>query len=507
MLAAAHPVAAGSAMAPRADDGSPARLAVLPAALLAAAGGAAGVLAFPRPGLWWVAPISAAALSVAVSGQPLRRSAGLGYLWGLAFFLPLLHWTSTFVGSVPWLILCFAEAGYVALLAPLLTLVQRLRGWPVWVAAAWIAQEALRGRAPFGGFPWGRWAFSQSTAPSKWFAALGGAPLVGFVVALAVGAVAAMAIGAALGPLLRPDPGGPAITIALVQGNVPDRGLDFNQRRAQVLDNHVNQTLELARRVEAGELPRPDLVLWPENASDIDPYTDASAAAAITSAVEAIGVPVLIGAILDGPGDDHVTNVGILWSPTDGPGEQYAKRHPVPFGEYIPLRSIARWVSKDVDRVQRDMAAGDGDGRIDGGPVPLGDVICFEVAYDGLVRSSVSAGAQLLVVQTNNATFGHSGETYQQLAMSRLRAIEHGRVVAQVSTSGVSAIIAADGSTQARSGELFTPALLVESVQTRTALTPATRVGAWPEWALTAAALAAGALGAAHTVRNRERTV
>ena len=506
-----------------------------PAMALALLGGLLGVLAFPRPGLWWIAPLSIAALSIAVSGQGLRRSAGLGFVWGAAFFLPLLHWTSTFVGAAPWLILAFAQAGYIALLGPLLTLVQRLPLWPAWVGAAWVAQEALRGRAPFGGFPWGRWAFSQSTAPTRWIAALAGAPGVTFAVALTgallagavlqwlgrrdaaspvgtsrtgrnasrgrnartagllVGALAIMASGWGLGPLLRPDPGGPSITIALVQGSVPDRGLEFNERRSQVLANHVNQTLELARRVEAGELARPDLVLWPENASDIDPYTDADAAAAITSAVRAVGVPILVGAILDGPGEDHVTNVGILWSPATGPGEQYAKRHPVPFGEYIPLRSIARKISQDVDLVRRDMVAGTGDGRIDGGPVPIGDVICFEVAYDSLVRSSVQAGAQLLVVQTNNATFGHSAETYQQLAMSKLRAVEHGRVVAQVATSGKSAIIAADGTVQAESGELFTPALLVEQVQTRTALTLATRVGAWPEWVLTAVALLAGA--------------
>ncbi|MCW2602191.1 MAG: Apolipoprotein N-acyltransferase, partial [Pseudonocardiales bacterium] len=506
---------------------------VVAAAVVAILGGVAGVLAFPRPGLWWLAPVSIAALSVAVAGQGLRRSAWLGFLWGAAFFLPLLHWTSTFVGAAPWLILALAEAGYIALLAPLLTLVQRLPFWPAWAGAAWVAQEALRGRAPFGGFPWGRWAFSQSTAPTRWFAALAGAPGVTFVVALAgaliaaailrglgaprpnrrvpvgvvggllAGALGLMAAGWGLGPLLRPDAGGPSITIALVQGSVPDRGLEFNERRSQVLANHVNETLELARRIEAGELARPDLVLWPENASDIDPYEDPEAAAAITSAVEAVGVPILVGAILDGPGDDHVTNVGILWSPATGPGEQYAKRHPVPFGEYIPLRSIARKISKDVDLVRRDMVAGEGDGRIDGAAVPLGDVICFEVAYDSLVRSSVEAGAQLLVVQTNNATFGHSAETYQQLAMSRLRAVEHGRAVAQVATSGKSAIIAPDGSVQAESAQLFSPALLVEQVQTRTSLTLATRVGAWPEWVLTAAALLAGAAAALAARRQR----
>src|SRR5262249_34294781 len=147
---------------------------------------------------------------------------------------------------------------------------------------------------------------------------------------------------------------------------------------------------------------------------------------------------------LQGPHGKRL-NAGILWSPTSGPGAQYVKRHPVPFGEYIPLRSIAKIVSSDVNLVSQDMAAGHGNGLLKGGPVAIGDVICFEVAYDSLVQSSVRAGAQLLVVQTNNATFGHTSETYQQLAMSKLRAIETGRTVIQVATTGKSAIISEDG--------------------------------------------------------------
>jgi apolipoprotein N-acyltransferase len=196
------------------------------------------------------------------------------------------------------------------------------------------------------------------------------------------------------------------------------------------------------------------------------------------------------GAILQGPGPDHRRNAGILWSPTTGPGAQYIKRHPVPFAEYIPLRSISEWVSSDAKLVERDMVAGHGTGLMTGGPYPLGDVICFEVAYDELVRSSVRAGAQLLVVQTNNATFGHTAETYQQLAMSELRAVEHGRTVLQVSTTGVTAVIGPDGRVRAESGALFEPDVIVATVPLRTATTPATWLGPVPEYVLAALALA-----------------
>jgi apolipoprotein N-acyltransferase len=258
-----------------------------------------------------------------------------------------------------------------------------------------------------------------------------------------------------------------------------------------VLDNHIAQTAKLAAQIKAGTVPRPSLVVWPEDASDVDPFEDATAYRAIDAAVKAIGVPVLVGAILQGPGPTHRRNAGILWSPTTGPGATYIKRHPVPFAEYIPLRSAAEFVSSDAKLVSQDMVAGHGNGLVKGGPYPIGDVICFEIAYDGLVRSSVAAGARLLVVQTNNATFGHTAETYQQLAMSQLRAVENGRTVLQVATTGVSAVIGPDGRIRERSGKLYTPAILVAIVPLRTVRTPATRVGAIPEYVLAALALAA----------------
>jgi apolipoprotein N-acyltransferase len=446
----------------------------------------------------------------------------LGFVYGLAFFVPLLHWTGVYVGPAPWLLLAAGEAAFMAGLGAVLALVQRLRLAPLWIACAWVLEEALRDRMPFGGFPWGRLAFSQSASPLRWFAALGGAPLASFAVALSsallalavrhllatrprvpayrtavlltVGAIAVPAVGgllsAPLGP--APDGHGRTATVALIQGSVPDLGLAFEQRAMQVLDNHVAETEKLAAAVRAGTAPKPDLVVWPEDSSDVDPFHNATAYAAIDKVVKEIGVPVLVGAILQGPGPTHRRNAGILWSPTTGPGAEYIKRHPVPFGEYIPLRSIAKHVSSDVGLVTQDMVAGKGNGLVTGGPFPIGDVICFEVAYDSLVRSSVSAGAQLLVVQTNNATFGHTAETYQQLAMSRLRAVETGRTVLQVATTGMSAVIGPDGGVREHSGALYTPDILEATVPLRTAQTLATRVGAVPEYLLAALALLAG---------------
>lgn len=464
-------------------------------------------LAFPPIGLWALAPVGAGLLALVCRHQSVRRGGVLGLLTGLALFVPLLHWTGAVAGPAAWLALALIEALPMALLGGALAAVSRLAGWPVWSALLWVGEEALRDRAPFGGFPWGRLAFSQGHTPLTPLAALGGAPLVTCTVALLGGALALLltrprvrALGwllpaAALllaAPLVPVPTGGRLATVAVIQGNVPRLGLGFNAQRSAVLDNHAAATHQLAADVRAGRTRRPELVIWPENASDLDPYTDPAARQRIDSAVRDIGVPVLVGAVVDAP-RGHVLNRGIVWDPVTGPGATYDKRHPVPFGEYIPLRGLVRHLSNKVDLVARDFAAGTRPGVLQVGPVRVGDVICFEVAYDRLVRDVVTAGGRLLVVQSNNATFGRSGQTSQQLAMSRLRAVEHGRAVLVAATSGVSAVIGPDGALQERSG-IFTRALLVAQVPVRSGTTVATRLGALPELLLTLAGLAALAL-------------
>ena len=485
-----------------------------PALSLAAVAGWLTRLAFPEPGWWPLAVVGVALWAVAAVGRSWRAGAFLGLVYGLAFFVPLLHWSGIYVGAFPWIALSVLQAAYLALLGALLPTALRLHpalAAPT-VAAAWVGQEALRDRTPYGGFPWGRLAFSQADSPLGSLAALGGAPLVTFGVALAgallgiallglgqlrgrrsrglagslvacVGALAVVGAG-----LLVPLPtSGRAVQVAGIQGNVPKAGLDFNSERRAVLDNHARVTRTLAAEVAAGRATKPEVVIWPENASDLDPFRQADARTVINGAVDTIGVPTLVGAVLQRT-DGRLTNASIPWAPQIGPGKVYAKRHPVPFAEYIPNREFFRRISAKVDLVTRDFAPGTEVGRVDLGPARLGVAICFEVAYDSLLRDTVRAGADLLVVQTNNATFGYTDEAVQQLAMSRLRAIEHGRSVAHVSTVGVSALIAPDGR-MLTSSKLFTPAALQAALPLRTTLTLADRVGAWPEAVLTGGAL------------------
>jgi apolipoprotein N-acyltransferase len=233
----------------------------------------------------------------------------------------------------------------------------------------------------------------------------------------------------------------------------------------------------------------------------MDPFGHLPVEFAIDSAVADIDAPTLVGAVLDA-GPQHVRNVGIVWTPGKGPGAFYTKRHPVPFGEYLPMRPLVTALISRLDRVPRDFEAGHRPGVLDLGTTRIGDVICFEIAYDGIVRDAVTKGGRVLVVQTNNATYERTGQPDQQFAMSRLRAIEHGRAVVISSTSGISGVIAPNGTVVERT-QLATAAELEVRVPLRDTLTVSDRVGAAPEWILAIVGLMACTFALFTARRNR----
>ncbi|MCA1220836.1 apolipoprotein N-acyltransferase [Streptomyces sp. 8L] len=498
----------------------------------AIAGGLLLYASFPPRPLWFLALPGLALYGWSLHGRRLRAGFGLGLLGGLAFLLPLLVWTSVEVGSFPWIALSVAEAVFMGLVGLGVAAVSRLPVWPLWAAGLWIAGEAARSRFPFGGFSWGKVAFGQPEGVFLPLAAVGGTPVLSFAVVLcgfglaeaarqavayrrtrtvprgavtaaAVTVLAPVAGGVAALPLVSNAPEKGSATVAAIQGNVPRMGLDFNSQRAAVLDNHVKQTLKLAAEVKAGKRPKPDFVLWPENSSDLDPLHDEGARLTIDAAVKAIGVPTEIGTLVQNPGPEgKLYNTLINWSPTSGPGATYEKRHIQPFGEYMPMRSIAEKFSKDAGLVREDFSPGTKVGVFTMAGTKVGFATCYEAAFDNDVRDPVEAGAEMLAVPSNNATFDRSEMTYQQLAMDQVRAVEHSRSVVVPTTSGVSAIIRPDGTIVRRSG-MFTPAVLEDRVPLRTSLTPATRLGTGPEWVLVAVGAAGVAWVVARTVRTR----
>jgi apolipoprotein N-acyltransferase len=485
-------------------------------------------LSFPPRHLWFLAPVGVALLVVVLRGRGVRAGFAYGYAAGLGYLLPLLPWVGIYVGALPWVALAAFEAVAVGLFGVGVALVGRRPGAPVWIACAWVTTEALRSRVPLGGFPWGRLAFSQPQGPLLALASLGGAPGLSFTVALmgagaaslltrrprpvvtTVGGVLAVALPVLVALTLTPTLDNPAsatsTSVAVIQGNVPRLGLDFNAQRAAVLNNHVAETERLAAAVAAGTAPAPTLVVWPENASDIDPLRDPTAAAALTRAAQAVGVPILVGTVLGNP-DGTTRNTVLVWDPVTGPGAQVDKRVLVPFGEYLPARALAEKLSPYAARAGH-FVPGSGDGTLTLNGVRLAVAICYEVAFDNLVGDSVRAGAQIITVPSNNATFGRSDMTYQQLAMSQVRAVEHGRTVLVAATSGVSAVINPQGHVVDQTG-VFTAATLSDRVVLRSDLTLATRLGAIPELAMvlafTLALLTPPALGLARRRRQQQQ--
>ena len=511
-------------------------------AALALLAGAALNLAFAPVGWWPVAPVAVAAVSALCAGRTGRRGMLIGFWFGTGFCWVAFQFLRVF-GPGAQEAVGVIESLYFIPFGWGLARVSATRFAPLWQACLWVAEEFVRSRWPFGGFSWGRLAFSQPDTPFTPLAAVGGAPLVTFAVALSgtllwrvvqvvlrerragsgfdrraagprwaavmlVGAVVIPLRGYAV-PLRSPDAGEP-LRIAVIQGNVPRLGFGREQQQAAVLDNHVRETEALAADIRAGKAVKPDVVVWPENGSDMDPYTDPAVREEIQGAVDAVGVPVLVGAVIDAnPEGTNVLNRLIVWTPgaDGGMGATYDKTHLVPFGEYLPFRGILTKLIKRFNMIPRDFVPGHGRGDLDLGGVPVAAVICFEVAYDDVVRNAVNGGGQVLLVPSNNASYMGTGQTYQQLAIARLRAVEHGRWTLEAATSGVSAVIDPRGHVLARTGE-YQARYLDMQVRRSTERTLADRVGAGPEYLLALLGLAAAVgRGGAGTALRRLRRV
>ncbi len=397
------------------------------ALLLSAVSGVLLSAAFEPVGKWWVAPIAIAAHMYALSIS--QRKALSSFVFALSLNLIVLHWSSTFVGSIPWIILALGMSIFYVPLA----LVSKwgITSYPL----LYILLEELRNRFPFGGFGWVRIAYTQADSPYSKIAAIGGASALSaltLIIALIIffgsqkrfSLISFLPFLFLLIPINLSTVGN--ASVLMIQGNVPEMGLDFNSRAKAVFNNHLERT-----QVEIAKDPNVDFILWPENSVDVDPFLNAD----VKKALDSIQHPLIIGAIL-GKGNKSL-NTSILWG-GEMP-ETYIKQHLTPFGEYIPLRSLARIVSPLVDDVE-DFSPGDTGKTFSIGAIEVAPVICYELINDDLLHQA-AIDSNIVAVQTNSATFGMSAESAQQLSITRVRAIEHGRNIASVSTTGYSAII------------------------------------------------------------------
>ncbi|MBD3914433.1 apolipoprotein N-acyltransferase [Nocardioides hwasunensis] len=468
--------------------------------LLALVGGLLLAAAFEPIGWAALLPVGIATLMLTVHGLRPGRAWIPSLVFGVGFVYAVMVWMRS-VGTDAWIAMCAVEAAFFVPLGLGLAWSMRLRLWPVWAALWWTGIETWRSGWPFSGMPFGRLAYA--TADTPWADALPWIGMTGvtFLVALTgttiawllierprpsrrvVGAVGSLVVVSLLPAILSfPVDETGTSTVAAVQGDVPGTGLNVPAVHREVTANHVRLTEDLADAVAAGDQPLPDFVVWPENSTAVDPFLDTQVHAGIVAASDAIGVPIVVGGTNTNPLDDtQVLNQGIVFQPGLGGGDRYTKRHPVPYGEYIPFRGNSLMPSTygRLNEVPRDMVRGTSLEPLRVAGLRIADAICFDVAYDEGIGGQVARGAQLVTVQTSNAMFSRTGQLAQQFEISRLRAQETGRWVVVAAINGISGVVRPDGSVVA-SVPARGQEVLVEQVGLSSTITPAVRLGVWP---------------------------
>lgn len=465
-------------------------------------------LAFPATDLWPLAFPAIGLALLSLQGRSAASAALAGFVFGLAFFLPHIEWATSFLGPLPWLALSTVMALWSALGGVTIALAYRwvpltfqgpktqLFLTPAVVAGLWMLREDVSATWPYGGFSWGRVAFSQSDSPLSslfaWIGTSGVTFVMVFVVAAAIAAarmlrvppsagslnqwIAPAAVVAVTAALLAlpawPVPYDGSLRVAAIQGNTKSGYFDPPERRG---DNLIAQFEATQPSFDS----QVDLVIWPEGASDLDPTVDVAAAGLWEEVARRTGAPLLGWAVTTRDGREF--NSSMLWREGQGVVDYYDKKHLVPFGEYVPDRAFWRQFAPDlIDQIRRELTPGTVEPTIDVGQpassVLAGLLICFEVVDDALARDLVEARARLVIAPSNNADFGRTDQSLQQLAIARIRAIELGRSVVNISTVGTSAIIFPDGTVEQQLPS-HQSGVLVSEVPLSSTVTPAVAVG------------------------------
>lgn len=421
---------------------------------------------FAPIGLWFLAPCAYALFfrSLRLTTRPVLSF----FLFGLISQLFTLSWSGKYVGLLPLVLLALLQALFFI---PSGLVFKYTRN--IWFTSATILlMDQLRANFPFEGFGWSRIAFSQTNAPYMSFVSKGGvAGLSAIVLCIAI-----LLTRIRLYRLLfiavivffpfgshSPIEGGSSLNVAAVQGNTPKIGLDFNDRAEAVLNLHLAKSAEINRRV--------DLIVWPENASDIDPYLTPGVLDKLRAMIIKKEAPLMFGAVLRE--NNELQNASILMD-ANTTRSKYVKQHLTPFGEYIPMRAIAQRVSPFATDVS-DFTPGNSYQTHIVGNTTVGPIICYEIIDDALVRKAAKE-SEMLIIQTNSATFSGTSESRQQLNITRIRAAEHNREVLSVSTVGISAFIDNNGRVLQESKENV-PDLLYGTLRGSNEITLADKLG------------------------------
>jgi len=427
-------------------------------------------LGFAPYGWWPLAILGVAGLTLAVAAATRAVGAvGIGYAYGLGLLLVGVGWMQIiYVQAMVGLVMF--EALFYGLLAALLRLALGSSWWPLLGAAAWTITEFAFSHFPFDGFGWLRLGYAMVDSPLSWGLPVFGVAGASFLAALVgqglawliqqptwrragalAGGMAAVLGLSATGLLVAPGQATGEVSVGWVQGGAPGGGVYGLGPARTITANQLAETTRLVGRIEAGEMSRADFIVWPENSTDMDPLIDAETGRMVRAASARAQVPILVGAILDGPGYDQRQTASLWWTPVEGATLRYLKRGIVPFGEWVPFRELLLPLVPELAYVGPQSVAGTtpgvlpttlaGDRRLD-----LGVIVCYDLAFDGIIADTVTHGGQVLVVQSSNAMYQGTGQIDQQFAMTRVRAMELRREILVVTTSGVSGLIRPDGS-------------------------------------------------------------
>jgi apolipoprotein N-acyltransferase len=473
-------------------------------------------LAFPPVNLGFLVFVAPVPLLWALRRvENLREAVRVGLLYGFTFFGGMLWWIFL-LGAVAWVPLVTTMAVYVACYAMVMYAVRLWSPLLWWVVAVggWTLFEFARSRWPLGGFPWGAAGFPVGTIPgardaAQWIGPTGwGVLVIAFAASLVLlaeeevdrrplEAVAALIVVlSAVGLVLSPEAGGAAVRVAIVQGNSPCPREHCADEKQLIYESH----LELTRTIPAGSV---DLVVWAEDSfgGSFNPSFNPEVAARMAGESVRIGAYLLAGGSRSA-GPANWDNFNVLFAPDGSIVGEYLKRHPVPFGEFVPMRDLLKFIPQ-LDQVPRDLRRGEGPVVF---PMTVGDesfllgsVISFEGAFPRYLRGEVKAGAQLLLVATNEGSFGRSPASDQLIGMVRLNAAALGADVVHAAVTGHSTFVDADGSLGPAKTDLFTGEVLYGTVRVQESRRTLYAVaGDWLELA----AIGAGAIALAVGWRN-----
>jgi apolipoprotein N-acyltransferase len=515
------------------------KMKTIGAGAMSCVAGAVVGLGYAPTDYWWiVVPGIATFINITLSRGRLGGYV-CGYLFGFGLALVAFRWTSVTGIAVPFVFAAFLGLWY-ALVGLVVAAAKKTPAWGFLGVGVWMSIEWACARVPFGGFGWGRLAYTAVGTPLAGFFPLVSATGVSFIIistafllvavtryatntelatrprvvittCVAVGAFAFSGLAVLLNETYDPPPSGDEINVGVVQGNVPGVGIHAIGPAFTVDNNHLAETILLSARVRAGLADQPNFVVWPENSTATDPYVYTRTARIISIAVEIIGAPILVGTITHGPGEDERQTTALWWTTADEVTSTYHKRNLVPFGEWVPWPSLFVKLVPMLDYVGDQSVPGTTVGVLDvdvgGRPLRVGDLICFELAYDStfddvILGDESVAGAQVVVVQTSNAMFTGSTQMAQQDRITRVRAMESRREIAIATTNSLAGLIDTRGRV-VQAAELGTSDSFVFTVPLRTHVTPGVAHRGWFDAASIVLPILAGLLALGYHVRRR----